>query len=231
MLARLLGATRLFVLNDREPYGLAIASATTAAAKKLGLKVVRFAPYDPTASSYSTLAAKIRASGAQAVFLGGLIGSNGGRLIADIRAGAPGVTLIAPAGFTPVSSVVKSAGGAAEGLYVSSAGLPVAKLPPVGQTFAKSLARASGTPTDPAAVYAAQAADVLLQAIADSNGTRAGVAAHLLGVALKHALVGTLAFDSAGDPLEAPVTIYRVVHGAATPVTVLVPSPSLVAAG
>jgi branched-chain amino acid transport system substrate-binding protein len=229
-LAKQLGVSRLFVLNDKEAYGLGMAENTAATAKKLGLKVVRSTAYDPAASSYSGLAKQIQASGAQAVFIGGLISGNGGRLIRDLRAGAPGVTLLAPAGFTPIADVVRQSGGAAEGMYVSVAGLPVSKLPAAGQAFAKAFGKTIGGTPDAAAVYAAQAADVLLQAIADSDGTRAGVASQLFKVDLKKGIVGAVAFGATGDVADKPVTIYRIVHGVSTVYKVIVPATSLVAA-
>jgi branched-chain amino acid transport system substrate-binding protein len=215
-LARSLGVSRLFVVNDGQAYGIGIATDVARAAKKLGVTVVRFTSYDPTASSYSTLAAQIRASGAQAVFLGGLVTENGGALIRDIRAGAPGIGLIAPAGFTPVPTVVRTSGGAAEGMYVSVAGLPTANLPAAGRAFAKAFAKTTDAEIDPASVYAAQAADVLLQAIANSNGSRSGVASALLKVHLRNGIVGDVAFDANGDPQSSPVTIYKIVNHAST---------------
>jgi branched-chain amino acid transport system substrate-binding protein len=215
-LARALGITRLFVVNDGRAYGIGIATDVARAAKKLGLTVVRFTSYDPTAASYSTLAAQIRASGAQAVFLGGLVTENGGALIRDIRAGAPGIGLIAPAGFTPVPTVVRTSGGAAEGMYVSIAGLPTANLPAAGRAFAKAFAKTTDAEIDPASVYAAQGADVLLQAIANSNGSRSGVVSALLKVRLRNGIVGEVAFDANGDPRSSPVTIYKIVNHVST---------------
>ena len=222
-----LGVSRLFVLNDGQAYGVGIATDVVRAAKKLGVTVVRFTSYDPAASSYSALAAQIRASGAQAVFLGGLVSENGGALIRDIRAGAPGVGLIAPAGFTPVPTVVRQSGGAAEGMYVSVAGLPTANLPPAGRAFARSFAKTTDAEIDPASVYAAQAADVLLQAIADSDGSRSGVSAALLKVQLKNGIVGDVSFNANGDPPSSPITIYKIVNHASTVYKVIVPSSSL----
>jgi branched-chain amino acid transport system substrate-binding protein len=215
-LARSLGVSRLFVLNDGRAYGIGLATDVARQAKKLGVIVVKIASYDPTASSYSTLAAQIRASGAQAVFLGGLVSENGGALIRDIRAGVPGIGLIAPAGFTPVPTVVRTSGGAAEGMYVSVAGLPTANLPPAGRAFTKAFAKTTDAEIDPASVYAAQAADVLLQAIADSKGSRSGVATALLKVHLKNGIVGAVSFDANGDPRSSPVTIYKIVNHAST---------------
>ena len=66
----------------------------------------------------------MKSSGAQAVFIGGLICENGGKLIRDIRANAPKLgdpragRLHAGLGGRP------AAGGKAEGMYVSVAGLP-----------------------------------------------------------------------------------------------------------
>lgn len=221
-LAHSLGVSRLFVLNDGQAYGIGIATDVVQAARKLGVTVVRFTSYDPSASSYSRLAAQIRASGAQAVFLGGLVSENGGALVRDIRAGAPGVGLIAPAGFTPVPTVVQQSGGAAEGMYVSVAGLATANLPPAGRAFAKSFAKTTDAEIDPASVYAAEAADVLLQAIANSDGSRSGVASALLKVA--NGIVGDVSFDANGDPPSSPITIYKIVNHASTVYKVIVPS-------
>src|SRR6185503_18819296 len=102
-LAKQLGIKKLYILNDKEAYGLGVATNTKNAAKKLGLQIVGFTAWDGKASSYEALAVKIKASGATGVFLGGLVCENGGKLIKDLRAGLPaGTKLILPDGFTPV---------------------------------------------------------------------------------------------------------------------------------
>ena len=106
-LAKQLGVKKLFILNDKEAYGPGVATNCQNAAKKLGIKIVGFTAWDGKATSYAALALKIKQSGAQAVFLGGLICENGGKLIKDIRAGAPNVKIMAPDGFTPVSADVQ----------------------------------------------------------------------------------------------------------------------------
>ena len=54
--------------------------------------------------------------GADAVFLGGLVCENGGKLIKDLRSVLGNdVTLMSPDGFTPISAVVDGAGDASEG--------------------------------------------------------------------------------------------------------------------
>jgi ABC-type branched-subunit amino acid transport system substrate-binding protein len=63
------------------------------------------------------------------------------------------------------------------------------------------------------AIYAAQATDVLLEAIARSDGTRASVLDGLMRTRLRDALIGDIAFDARGDIREGAETIVRVVGG------------------
>ena len=79
-----------------------------AASKKLGTTIVGFSAWDGKASSYEALAVKIKKSGAQGIFLGGLICENGGKLIKDLRNGlGPSVKILMPDGFTPISATVQ----------------------------------------------------------------------------------------------------------------------------
>src|SRR5581483_4287147 len=233
-LAKQLGIKKLFILNDKEAYGLGVATNTKNAAVKLGIKVVGFTAWDAKASSYEATALKIKKSGAQAVFLGGLICENGGKLIKDLRAGAPNVKILAPDGFTPISAVVQQSGGKAEGMTVSVAGLPVEKLPAAGKSFAKSFcassgASCSGGQPDPYTVYAAAAAQVMLAAIGASDGSRAGVTDQLYKVTA-NTVLGKVKFNQNGDVTSNPVTIYKVKGGKSTTLKVIVPNNSLVSA-
>jgi branched-chain amino acid transport system substrate-binding protein len=228
ILAKSLGIKKLFLLNDKEAYGLGVATNLRNAAIKLGIKPVGFTAFDAKASSYEALAVKIKASGAQAVFLGGLICENGGKLIKDITAGAPGVKILAPDGFTPISAVVQQAGTAANGTYVSVAGLPNTALKGAGAAFVKNFTKADHKAPDPYSVYAAQAAEAFVGAIAQSNGTRADVTKQLFKIHLNNSILGNLSFTANGDVTANPVTIYRVVGGKSTTLRVIVPPKSLV---
>ena len=142
LLAKSLGVKKVFILNDKEAYGLGVATNFKNAAKKLGITVAGFTAWDGKASSYEALAVKIQASGAQGVFLGGLICENGGKLIKDIRNGAKNVKIMAPDGFTPISAVVQGAGASAENMTVSVAGLPNSALKGAGKAFVKAFTKA-----------------------------------------------------------------------------------------
>jgi branched-chain amino acid transport system substrate-binding protein len=228
LLAKGLGVKKVFILNDKEAYGLGVATNFRNAAKKLGIKIVGFTAWEGKASSYEALAVRVKASGAQGVFLGGLICENGGKLIKDLRAGAPSVKVMAPDGFTPISAVVQGAGSDANGMTVSVAGLPNEKLPAAGKKFASAFKKVVHKAPDPYSVYAAQAAEVLVQAIKQSNGTRADVAAQLFKVNLSGSILGHVSFNKNGDVTANPVTIYQVKAGKSTTYKVIIPPTSLV---
>jgi len=230
LLAKSLGVKKVFILNDKEAYGLGVATNFRNAATKLGIKTVGFTAWDGKASSYEALAVKIKASGAQGVFLGGLICENGGKVIKDIRSGVPSsVKIMLPDGFTPASATIKQAGSAAQGATISVAGLPNSALKGAGKAFVTNFTKAVGVP-DPYSVYAAQATEVMVQAIAQSNGSRSDVTKQMFKVLLRNSILGTLSFNSNGDVTSNPVTIYQVKGNSAPTLKVIVPPKALVKA-
>jgi branched-chain amino acid transport system substrate-binding protein len=225
-----LGLKKVYILNDKQAYGLGVATDYRNALNKLGIKVAGFSAWNSKASSYTGLATQVKQSGADAVFLGGLICENGGKLIKDLKAVlGKKVTLLAPDGFTPISAVVSGAGNASEGMYVSVAGEPNEKLGPTGQKFVKDFGatQASGN-VDPYSSYAAQAADVILTAIEKSDGTRAAVANNLLHTKVTDGILGSFQINENGDTNSNPVTIYQIKNGKQTTYKTITPPTDLV---
>jgi ABC-type branched-subunit amino acid transport system substrate-binding protein len=107
-----------------------------------------------------------------------------------------------------------AAGPAARGTYIPVAGLVPAGLGAAGRGFVTRFAatQPDGSVTA-AAVYAAQATELMLAAIARSDGTRAGVARALRATHLGESLIGPVNFDARGDIIPRPVTILRAEHG------------------
>jgi branched-chain amino acid transport system substrate-binding protein len=231
LLAKQLGIKKLYILNDKEAYGQGVAQNTKNAASdpSVGVQVVGFTAWDGKASSYEALATKIKQSGADGVFLGGLICENGGKLIKDLRAGlGSNVKLLLPDGFTPISAVVDGAGQAADGAYVSVAGQPNENLGPTGKKFVSDFKAQVGAEPDPYSVYAAQAAAVLLDSIAKSDGTRPAVAQNLFKTDVKDGILGSFKIDQNGDTNNNPVTIYQIKGGKQTTFKVITPPTALV---
>ena len=228
MMAKRLGVRRLFVLDDDEPYGAGVAETVRRTASRLDIEQVGSGQWDPRARGYAELAARVKRSGADGVFLGGYHFMNGERLLRDMRAVlGQQVRILAPDGFSEFRALIERAGAAAEGLFVTIATLAPERLPPAGRRFAKTFGRALGGPIDPYSVTTAQAAEVLLDAIAASDGTRASVTKQLLAANVEDGLLGSFAFDAQGDMTAPGVTVYRIDRGSARVVTAITPPPSL----
>ncbi len=114
------GLKKVYVLNDKQTYGFGVATTYKNAAKKLGIKVVGFQGWDAKQSSYEALATAIKASGAQAVFLGGIVCNNGAKLMQDIKSVDPKIQLQMPDGFSDPGAN----GAVGNGAYISVAGEP-----------------------------------------------------------------------------------------------------------
>jgi branched-chain amino acid transport system substrate-binding protein len=223
------GLKNVFVVNDKQTYGLGIANLYRDYATKLGVKIAGFQAWDENASSYESLASRIRASGADGVFLGGIICLNGGKLIKDIRAANPDITIIAPDGFTPISATIDGAGAAANEMYISQPGVPEDQLTGAGKQFVADFKADTGkTTVDPYTSYAAQAAVVLLDAIERSDGTRASVSEELFNTKVQDGILGDFEIDENGDTTLGTVSFFQVRSGEPEFVKAITPEASFV---
>jgi branched-chain amino acid transport system substrate-binding protein len=196
----------VYILHDNQTFGKGVANGFRQKAQRVGLKVLGFTPWDAKATSYESLGQSIKGTGAQAVYLGGIVCNNGVKLLKDLRAAlGPKVVFVGPDGWTPYSATL-AAGAAADGMYVSYAGLPletILKTSKTGKTFinafSKLLNLKPGELPPPYSVYQAQAVQIMLNAIAKSNGTRASVVDQLFKTKVKNGIMGTFQFDKNGD--------------------------------
>ena len=233
------GIKSVYILNDKEAYGLGVATTTRKASESVGIKVAGFEAWDPKATSYTSQMQKIKASGADAVFLGGLIDENGAQVIKDkvavLGPNDGAVKLLAPDGFTTQATIDESA-GAAKGMFMSIAGVPTDTFKGAALEFIDGLKNGplKGEAIDPYAIYGGQAAQVLFDAIENSDGTRADVIKKLFETNVTDGLLGSFKIDQNGDPEEASgavvgFTIYVATDKLKTETTVS-PKPETVAA-
>ena len=138
--AKTLGATKAYVLDDTELYGHGIAVVFANTAPKVGLQVVGGPEgIDAKASDYRALAQKIRQSGADIVYFGGITQNNAGKLWQDLRATLGNdVKLMGPDGIFE-QAFIDAAGPAAEGTYITFGGVPPSKLTGAGRALVHEL--------------------------------------------------------------------------------------------
>jgi ABC-type branched-subunit amino acid transport system substrate-binding protein len=213
--ARRLGARRVYVLHDGS-VGPLYAFYFRREALRLGERVVGYAGWDgkPPAEQLARVVARNRPD---AVYLCGLIDTGVPQVLAAIRhALGPKTPVIGCSGLLPLGLLFDQAGAAARGTYITLGGLAVQSLGPAGQEFLHDFAATqSGKSIDAAAVYAAQATEALLAAIARSDGTRASVVRQLRAT-VRSGPLAPFSIDGIGEPIPARTTVVRVVRPSRT---------------
>jgi branched-chain amino acid transport system substrate-binding protein len=219
-----LGARRVAALSDRDGYSDQLVSSFRVAAGRIGLDFVGVSNFRPDAKSYSALVARLKRARVDGVYIGGYLVGNTGKLIEDLRTQlGPRVQLLTGDGFLPPSGLFQALGPTARTLYITL-GVEVGenRLSPAGRRFLKDFLAVESKPqltelARPYSMYAAQAAEVMLDAIARSDGTRASVTRELMTPHVQNGFMGSLRIDRNGDTTRQRVSILRPVGAAAKP--------------
>jgi branched-chain amino acid transport system substrate-binding protein len=207
------GAKRPFALTDKNAYGEGLGDAFAFATKKLGLAVVGTAHWNPKAKSYRELAARVARRGPDSVLVAGYVSENGPQLIKALRAALPHARLIGPDGMNQFSTIVEGAGESAEGFVSTIAVLPNKALPGPGREFADDFRRHYSQLPCCFSVHSAQGAEMVLDAIANSDGSRSRVKAALLHMRVTDGLIGKFAIDRFGDTTLTKIGVYSIQDG------------------
>ena len=134
---------------------------------------------------------------------------------------------MAPDVFDPATAAL--AGVAAGGMTISEPGPANDDLGRKGKRFVASFSKRFGGKPTRFAVAAAQAIDVLLDAIAHSDGSRSSVTINLFKTQVSNGILGSFGITSTGDTTLNVVAIYRVADGKVTTFTNVVVPDALLA--
>jgi branched-chain amino acid transport system substrate-binding protein len=211
-----LGLKSVYIINDRQAYGLGLATNLENAFNFLEVEVKGNDAWDQKASSYEAIFNKVKASGAEGVVFSGLVTLNGVKLIKDkfaVLGPNDGVKLLAPDGFTPFTEVDKAGEAATTGMFVTVAGSSANALISEGgrgREFINAYKAETGVArVEPYTAYAAQAAEVLLDAIEAAGDDRAAVIDNILGVSVEGGILGDFTLNEEGDVSTGAITVYE----------------------
>jgi branched-chain amino acid transport system substrate-binding protein len=156
---------------------------------------------------------QVKASGADGIYIGGISTNNGGQLLKDkvaIVGDNKKVPIIVSDGFV-LSSLFDEAGKQnVEGVYGTAPTLPLEKLGAKGKQFITDFGKEEGGKNiEVYSIYAAAAAQAILDAIAKSDGTQADIVKKIKATDLPDSVVGELKFDDNGDVLGGTETVYQ----------------------
>jgi len=213
-----MGSRKAYVLHDNQVYGKGVATVFANSFKQLGGTVIDEQPFDPDAPEYGGLMDGIAAQGPDILYLGAIVNLNASKLLQDMRDRMPAdqVTFLGPDGLVN-QAFVDGAGDAAEGAFITFAGLPPQQLTGAGKDWYDAMKARLGREPDAYAVYAYETAVAVVQAI-DKVGAndRGKILDALFGTEGFSGLLGTWSFTETGDTSATTMSLNKVVNGAIT---------------
>jgi ABC-type branched-subunit amino acid transport system substrate-binding protein len=210
LLAKDLGLRSVYLLyDDSGGWKDLLVDPFKYAARRLEVPIAGSAALEPEAERFDELAERVARSGADGVVLGANPYFGGDRLLKALRKRLGSrLTIMAGFYFSNVPNLLELAGPAARGVYVTPSDLPRAELD-LGRA-AERFGEEFGEAETPFVLEAAQAAELVVRAIARSDGTRASVLEELKATRVKDGLLGSFGFDRNGDLTPARQPILRI---------------------
>ena len=196
------GVTSVYLLDDTEVYGKGVVANTKNSVEEAGIKIAGEDSWDGKASNYRALAAKIKGSGADAVFTGGIVQNNSPQLYKDLNAALPDAKLFGPDGVAVAEHVAELPEKVQAQSYLTVPTLSPEELPPSGQQFYKDFEAEYGKAQDeiaPYAVYGYEAMAVVCDAIAEGGDDRKAVIDAFFATKGRESPLGKYDIDADGD--------------------------------
>jgi branched-chain amino acid transport system substrate-binding protein len=213
--AKRLGATKVYVLDDTQVYGAGLAKAFALHANKIGIEVLgankKSEGFDAKATDYNALAQKVKAAGADFIYIGSITGQNTGKLWKDLKAAMPDVPIMSGDGVFE-KSWYDGAGTAGNGTYLTFGGVGPDQLTGAGKTWFDEYKTAhGGNQPSTYTAYGNAAATVALEALKKANtNDRYAVLQAVFGTADLDTVLGKMGFDANGDTTNIALTGYQV---------------------
>ncbi|ATE61492.1 branched-chain amino acid ABC transporter substrate-binding protein [Thauera sinica] len=206
-----LGAKKVAIIDDRTAYGQGLADETEKAVKAAGAQVVAREFTTDKATDFNAILTKIRATGPDVIFFGGMDAQAGPMLRQLKQLGVNAKFLTGDGGCSP--EMIKLAGDAMTATtYCSMAGLPLDKMPG-GAAFRDQYRKRFNGEVQLYAPYAYDAAMAIVKAMEKAGSPEPSKYLPELKKSDFAGVTGNVSFDGKGDIKEGAVTIYSFKDG------------------
>ena len=215
--AKKLGHKKVYILNDQELYGKGIADVFEAEAKKIGLTVVANEGIDYKQPDQKPILTKIRASGADLVYMGAVVETGAQTIIRqmkDLGMVSPKVSFMGPDGLYEEELLKAATCNAAMGvnMHITFASLPFDHLVGKGGEVYKAYKDRYKIEPTSYALYSWEAASVAIDGIKRAGvKDREKIRAAIAGTKDFNGLNGKWSFDANGDTTLDVMSGFKVV--------------------
>jgi branched-chain amino acid transport system substrate-binding protein len=210
------GCTKVYILNDKQVYGKGIADQVAKIAPQRGIKVLGNDGIDTKAANFRTLAGKIKSSGADCMFFGGITANKGVQVWTDVGAASPSIKMFGPDGVAQATFTTKLPKATQSRTFVTNPTLDPKLYPPAAQDFFDTFKKKFGHEPEPYAIYGYEAMKVALLAIqnaGDKGNDRSAVIDAFFKIKDRDSVLGTYSIDKNGDTTLSDYGADRVVNG------------------
>jgi branched-chain amino acid transport system substrate-binding protein len=215
--AKKLGHKKVYILNDQELYGKGIADVFEAEAKKIGLEVLGNEGIDYKQPDQKPILTKIRATGADLVYMGGVVETGAQTVIRqmkDLGMVAPKVKFMGPDGLFQ-EELLKAAtceAAMAVDMHISFASLPFEQMKGKGAEIYKLYKERYKIEPTSYALYSWEAAEITIDAIKRAGAKdREKIRAAIASTKDFDGLNGKWSFDKDGDTTLEVMSGFKVV--------------------
>ncbi|MFE6332561.1 branched-chain amino acid ABC transporter substrate-binding protein [Streptomyces sp. NPDC057806] len=214
---------KVFVIDDKKTYGAGLAATFSDEFEKLGGKIVGTEHIDPETKDFSSVATKVKSSGADVVYYGGEY-PQAGPLSKQIKAAGAKIPIVGGDGIYS-ADFIKLAGASGTGDLATSVGAPVEELPSAKEFVANYEAAGYKEAYEAYGGYSYDSAWAIIEAVKkvveDNDGELPDDAREKITAAMQNVsfdgVTGKVSFDEFGDATNKQLTVYSVEGGAWKP--------------
>jgi branched-chain amino acid transport system substrate-binding protein len=196
------GCKKTYILNDKEVYGKGIAVQVENIGKAQGLAIAGNDGIDTKAANFRSLATKIKSSGADCMFFGGITQNKGVQVFKDVHAANPTMKLFGPDGVAESAFSSKLGSDVEKLTYITNPTLDPKLYPPAAQDFFAKFKQKFGNDPQPYAIYGYEAMKVALLAIqnaGDKGNDKQAVIDAFFKIKDRDSVLGKYSIDENGD--------------------------------
>jgi branched-chain amino acid transport system substrate-binding protein len=211
------GCTKVAVANDKEVYGLGLATLLGLEKGFYGVTITGNTGIDPTAPNFRSYAQTVKSQGADCFFFAGIVSNGAVQITKDINAAVPKAKIFGGDGVCTDSYTAASKGGVPASInplmQCTVATLDLPSYPGGRQFLSAYQAKYGVSNPDPYAIYGYEAMKLGLETVTSlgaKGNDKAAVLAALFAVKNRSSVLGTYGFNANGDTSLKTYGLYKI---------------------